>query len=329
MRTLLVGAGAVGQVYGRHLQQGGAEVSFLVKPRYAAGARRGFAMADLNHGGKVERFEGFDVLTDLDQVAARQWDQLWLCISSSALRGDWLGPTIAAAPGAAVVSFQPGLRDAELMHPHVPPERMIKGLIAFSSWHAPLPGAPAAPEHTAVEHTAVEHTAYWSPPLSPSLFEGPGAAEIAATLKRGGLPARVGPALATTARGSAFLLPTIAAMECGGWTFAGLRQAPWAGLAADASSEAMDISCAHLGIGKGPMGAMANACVVRLASRAAPAVAPFDIEKFMEVHFTKVGDQTTLALDSWIAEGDQRGMATGKLQELRRRLLEVRGQASA
>ena len=319
MRILLVGAGAVGQVYGRHLQQGGAEVCFLVKPKYAADAREGFAMANLNQGGEVERFEGFDVYSDLDQVAAQQWDQVWLCISSSALRGDWLGPTIAAAPGAVVVSFQPGLRDAELMHPHVPPERMVKGLIAFSSWHAPLPGEAEVPEHTA----------YWSPPLSPSQFEGPGAPEIAATLKKGGLPAKVGPALATTARGSAFLLPTMAAMECGGWTYAGLRQAPWAGLAADASAEAMDISCAHLGIGKGPMGALANAWVVRLASRAAPAVAPFDIEKFMAVHFTKVGDQTTLALDSWIAEGDQRGLPTAKLQELRRQLLQTRGQTSA
>ena len=35
MRVLLVGAGAVGQVYGWHLARGGAATSFLVRPRHA------------------------------------------------------------------------------------------------------------------------------------------------------------------------------------------------------------------------------------------------------------------------------------------------------
>ena len=36
-RVLIVGAGSVGQVYGRHLQLGGAEVRFLVRPQYVEG----------------------------------------------------------------------------------------------------------------------------------------------------------------------------------------------------------------------------------------------------------------------------------------------------
>ena len=277
MHALLVGAGAVGQVYGRHLQQGGARVSFLVKPRYQAEARAGFDLAFLNGGarnggGRVGRFEGFGVLTDLDQVRAERFDQLWLCISSPALRGDWLGPTTAAAGGAAVVSFQPGLRDQELLAPHVPPERVIKGLIAFSSWHAPLPGEPPA----------APHTAYWSPPMSPSLFEGQGAAEIARTLRAGGLPARQGPAMQATALGSSFLLPTVAATECAGWSFQALRRGPLAALAGAAGSEALAISAAHLGVGRGPMALLANAPGVGLFTRAASMVAPFDFEAFFQ-----------------------------------------------
>lgn len=36
MKVLVVGAGSVGQVLGAHLQAGGAQVEFLVKPAYAA-----------------------------------------------------------------------------------------------------------------------------------------------------------------------------------------------------------------------------------------------------------------------------------------------------
>ncbi len=43
-RVLVVGAGAVGQVYGLYLRRGGARVSFLVKPAHAAWCQRGFAL---------------------------------------------------------------------------------------------------------------------------------------------------------------------------------------------------------------------------------------------------------------------------------------------
>lgn len=305
-RVLIVGAGAVGQVYGRHLQRGGASVGFLVRPRYAARVRQGFAMANLNRGAAIERFEGFEVLEDLDGVQVARWDQLWLCVSSPALRGDWLGPTLSAVGQARVVSFQPGLRDSELLSPHLPPERRLKGLITFSAWDAPLPGAPTGPAHLA----------YWSPPLSPNLFQGPGAAEIAACLRAGGLSARQGPAEEMTARGSAILLPAVAAMECAGWTFSGLRSAPWASLAGRSAAEALTIVSAHLGFSPGPMGVLTGAGLLRLLSHAAPLVAPFDIERFFEAHFRKVGEQTSLALKSWISEGEARGLPVQSLQEL-------------
>ena len=41
LRVLLVGAGAVGQVYGYHLQKGGAQVAFFVRPKHRAEAEGG------------------------------------------------------------------------------------------------------------------------------------------------------------------------------------------------------------------------------------------------------------------------------------------------
>ena len=67
MNVLIVGAGAVGQVYGRHFQRGGADVAYLVKPEHLDETRRGFTLYPLNDGRPPPpvRFEGFEALTDV------------------------------------------------------------------------------------------------------------------------------------------------------------------------------------------------------------------------------------------------------------------------
>ena len=86
LRILLIGAGAVGQVYGRHLQLGGAEVAFYVKPKYADEARAGYRMYPLNQGRDVPAvvWKDFGVRTDLPATLAQGWDQVWLCVSTTA-----------------------------------------------------------------------------------------------------------------------------------------------------------------------------------------------------------------------------------------------------
>lgn len=318
MRVLLVGAGSVGQVYGWHLRRGGVEVHVYVKDKYADEARAGFVLYP--PGARTPtRWTPDGVVTSPAQVAAGTWDQVWLCISSTALRGDWLPAIVAAMGDAALVSLLPGLRDRDLLTPLVPPERLVIGLIAFSSWHAPLDGE-ALPE---------PGMAWWHPPMSPSLFSGPPALvdPIVAALRAGGCPAARGDATAAAARGSSFLVPVVAAMECAGWSFAGLRQARHATLAARAAREALAISTAHLGLSPGPAALLASPTVVRLATRAVPLVAPMDFEAFLRVHFSKVGDQTLLALDTWVDEGKARGLATEALAVLASDVRRTRGQA--
>lgn len=318
-RILILGAGAVGRVYGRHLRQGGAEVSFLVRPKYRQAVQAGFRMANLNRSPRIETVEGFPALSEPAEVRAGRFDQLWLCISSAGLAEAGLGELIDAAGDALLLSFQPGLRDGELLRARVGAGRLARGIITFSAWNAPLPGEPPTEPHLA----------YWTPPLSPGLFEGPAAGEIAARLQSGGLPARPGPAGAMTARGSAILLPLVAAMECGGFTFAGLRTAPWAELAGRAARQALAISMAHEGIGAGPMGLLAHGGVLRLVSHLAPLVAPFDIERFFAVHFQKTGAQTMLALGAWIEEGRARGLPVDAIEVLRDHLTRVRNETAA
>ena len=49
-KVLLLGAGAVGQVYGYHLAKAGAEVSFKVRPKYLEETRQGWSKIRLPDG---------------------------------------------------------------------------------------------------------------------------------------------------------------------------------------------------------------------------------------------------------------------------------------
>jgi 2-dehydropantoate 2-reductase len=315
MRVLIVGAGSVGQVYGWHLERGGADVHVFVREKYADEARAGFVLYPPGQKAPV-RWTPRGVVTSADAVRAQAWDQVWLCIPSPALRGPWLAELVAAMGSATLVSMLPGLRDRELLDSLVPPERLVLGLISFSSWHAPLTDE-ALPE---------PGMAWWHPPLTPNLYEGPKAAvdAIVSTLRAGGCPAARGAATATAARGSSFLVNVVAAMECAGWTFAGLRGGPWADLAAGAASEALTISSAHLGVARGPLGLLMSPIVVRLATRLAPWIAPMDFEAFLRVHFSKVGAQTSMAIDTWIDDGRTRGLPVASLESLAKALQAAR-----
>ena len=316
MRVLMVGAGAVGQVYGWHLGMGGAEVHVLVKPAYADAARGGFVLYPPKTTTPT-RWTPRGVLSRPAEVAAGTWDQVWLAIPSTALRGEWLPELVAHMGGATLVSLLPGLRDRDVLAALVPDERLVVGLIAFSAWHAPLGGEPL-PE---------PGTAWWHPPLTPSVFEGPAAPVTAllAALRGGGCPAVKGAATEAAARGSSFLTPVVAAMECAGWTFSGLRGQRWCTLAASAAREALAVSCAHLDTPRGPAALAMTPAVVRLATRVVPLVAPMDFEAFLRVHFGKVGGQTQLALDTWVEEGDRRQLPVAHLRELATLLRRSRG----
>jgi hypothetical protein len=120
----------------------------------------------------------------------------------------------------------------------------------------------------------------------------------------------------------------VAAMELGGWTFAGLRGPEQLDLAARSIREAGAITCRKAGISSGPVKIVARPMVIAGLSRLAPRIAPFDIETFFRVHFTKVGDQTLSNLSDWITEGQRTGLPTEALVALRAALIQARGQSA-
>ena len=162
LNALIVGAGAVGQAYGFHLAQGGAKVTYMVREKYQADMADGLAVRCLNsrHKGR-HHFTDYEAISGLEAVSAQSWDQVWLCVSSPALRAGWL-PDLAGAIGdATVVMLQPGIDDYSYVTDLIAAERVVHGMITLTSFHAPLDGAADEPSMD-----------WWFPPMSPAPFAG-------------------------------------------------------------------------------------------------------------------------------------------------------------
>jgi ketopantoate reductase len=316
LRILIVGAGAVGQVYGWHLQKGGAQVTFFVRPKHRAEASGDLRLYFMHgkHEREVHVWRADDVLTDADDAVARHFDQIWLCISTAALERsldtkDELHRLLEKTGGTTVVSMGPGLHLKALLAPYVPNRRRVDGGITMVSYQAPLvEGEVEAPG-----------IACFLP--GPSPFSGPEAQRVVDALRRGGGKAKVhADTGALMAYGSATLMPTMAALEGAGWKLAGLRKGPWAELAADAAGEARAIVGAQVDA-SAPFGtAFIRATTLKLASWMAPKIAPFELEIYLRYHFTKVRDQTERLLARYVEEGERLGLPHAALSELRSRV---------
>ncbi|MEX2572519.1 MAG: 2-dehydropantoate 2-reductase N-terminal domain-containing protein [Gemmatimonadota bacterium] len=292
MKALVVGAGVVGQVHGYHLARGGATVGFLVKPEHAGATRAGLTLYPLNRlpgrRSEPERFDEYSVYDSVEEVSRESWNQVYLTMSSTALRaGDWFAGLAAVVGDATIVLLQPGPQDRDFVRATVPEDRVVQGTITLIGYRAPLPGEARFPE---------PGVAYWLPPLSASPMSGPAerVAGVVESLNSGGLPARHDPnAPERAAFGAALLIPLISELERADWRFHEFRRGEHLALATRASREAMRIVGGRRGV-QPPLALRlaAHTSTIRALLRTAPLAAPFDLETYLRVHFTKVGDQT-------------------------------------
>ena len=313
-RVLVVGAGAVGQVYGRHLARGGAAVTFLVKPAHAAELAGGLTLYPLNRPRRQRaqpvRFTDFQSLTDVSAAAAERWDQVYLTVSSTALRaGDWFARLAAGLGPATLVLLQPGPGDRRFVEERVPAAQIVQGVITVISYRAPMPGETRFPE---------PGVAYWFGPLAKSPLSGPRSDAVVAALRAGGLPARRNPELAKSSTfPTAMFMPLLAVLEKAGWKFGVVREPARLALAARAGDEALQVMARHQGQ-KAPLALrlLNHPLAVRLVLAVAPRLMPFDLERYLQVHFTKVGDQTRDFLRTYLALGRDAGLPTEALAQL-------------
>jgi 2-dehydropantoate 2-reductase len=278
MKILVVGLGAVGQVVAAHLQRGGAQVSFYVKEKHASEARRGFTLHSLNKKPDYQ-LKPAEVITSIAEAVQTKWDFIVVCTSSTALKSTpWLDD-LAKAEGT-FVCMQPGLEDPEYVRQRVG-ERV--------AWFMfPL-----------VAYAEGEGTAFYRPPLMKLPFSGARAKEVVAILNKGGLPSRVSSDVPSEIAFNGPLLEMIViTLELAGWRFAKIDfKRAIAGL-----RESLAIVSRQRNQSAPFALKLLMPWMLKLA-RPFLKLAPFDVEHYMQTHFTKVGDQTVAGLDHLIAQG--------------------------
>ncbi|MGW2219843.1 ketopantoate reductase family protein [Nonomuraea sp. NPDC001684] len=297
-KVLIVGAGALGQVFGAWLAAGGARISYLVRP-----GREGWEGASLyrlrrGRAPVAERVTPYEVRSEPPR---ERWDMVWLCVDSPALRGDWTGALRAVTGEATVVTIGQDPGDLRTLAGVWPREQIVQVTPTLLAYQAPLEREVPAPG-----------VAYWVPPGTATGVTGARAPQVVAALRAGGVRARrvtrAGAGELTAAR----MIPYIAALESSGWRLP--ASGPRLRGAAAAVREAVAVVSAQHGL-RAPVPVPSWA--VGLALRVLPRLLPFDLRRYLETHFTKVSAQTRLMLDGWIAEGSARALPVGRLSAVR------------
>jgi 2-dehydropantoate 2-reductase len=311
--ALVFGAGAVGQVFGRHLALGGAEVTFFVREKYRDSVAHGFDMYALNGPRSTDpaRFDRFRIVSAFDELRAQTFDQVYLTVASPSVREPWVKDLVSATKDATIVALQPGGDDREaIVAAGVTEDRLISGLISFISYAAPLRGETRFTR---------PGTAYWFPPVAPSRFSGPPdrLRRVIEALDRGGLPAkrhRDIPHLVSFP--TAILMAYLVALEAAGWSLATFSKGALSARGAEAARESIAIVATTSG--RPPIGArlITHRPLLRAALWFGARLVPFPLEAYLEKHFTKVGAQTQLLVASTIARGRAEGLPVRALEAL-------------
>lgn len=311
-RILIVGAGAVGQVFGYHLARAGAAVTYFVRERYVAELGAGLTLYAVGAADERREFSDYQVVSRPAQVAAGGFQQVWVCVNSASLRGPWLSELLAAAPEALLVAPLPSQSDREYLLGHVAEARLVQCVVAFLAYTSPLAG----------ETRAEPGIAFWFPPLVACGFWGGdqvasrGAARL---LKAGGCPARYQEHLVRDASlGSALLMSLLGALEGVGFSFSAFRaDKVRVSLSKRAADEALRVVAQRLGCAV-PLRfrAVNQGLSYRVATSLAPRFTPFDLERYWRYHFTKVSAQTHLVLRGYTRDAAEAGLPHAALDEL-------------
>lgn len=305
MKVLVVGAGALGEVFGLWLARGGTAVSYLVRPGRDGWADEGRTVYRLRRLGKpvAEALRPEQVRTE----ATGDWDAVWLCVSSHALREPWVRELRDRVGSATIVTIGQDAHDKDVLRRVWPEEQIVQVVPSVLAYQAPLTDEVPAPG-----------VAYWLPPGAGSVLNGPEerARAVVAALRAGGVRAKYAGRTGSGELIAAKTVPYVAALEVADWSLTDLR--PGLGSAAAAAHEATTVIAALTG--GTPPRAGTPPWLAGLVLRLLPLLVPFDLRRYLRAHFTKVAPQTRMMLDSWITEGESRDLPVARLKELRHAL---------
>jgi 2-dehydropantoate 2-reductase len=110
MRTLVIGAGAVGGYFGGRLAQAGRDVSFLVRPRHAEALRQNSLRIISPHGNATLHPEFI-----LAGGISKPYDLVILCVKAYSLPAAIKDLAPAVAPGTMILPLLNGMRHIDLL----------------------------------------------------------------------------------------------------------------------------------------------------------------------------------------------------------------------
>lgn len=318
----MVGAGAIGSVYAYFAQKGGADVTFLIKPKHRPHIENGIQLYHFpTFGKKAEEilFKNFSMIEDPTEIGKTQWDMIWMSVPSNAIRtGDWLEVLGKQAGKATIVSLQPGLTDRDYIieKTKLPESQVVSGSIPLLSYLAPMPG----------EAFEKPGYAFWLPPgqsVAMSLGEDSRRKEVVALLNRGGFKTKESADhRKETLVGEAILRMVVVGLERSEWSFDRFMNGENIILATDSMKEALPI----LAKAKGSPDPMKNflkrqllrPTTIKGLLKALQCIAPFDIESFFRVHFTKVEEQMHMGMKDLVELGKKERFPTTTLSIMAR-----------
>lgn len=330
MELLIVGAGAVGSVYGyyasRCLKPEPVRVTYLIKPKHRNDLSAGIRLYHWR-GKRPEtlHFRNFSLIDSIEEVAKKKFDAVLITLPSDKMRAEgWLEALLIATKSAEIWSLQPNPNDGVFIREKMktagisdPNRELIFGGIPIVSYLAPLPGE-AFPEPGYAFYIPPGSKASWS-------SSNPGKAErVAQIFNNGGLASKVLPENDTSLiLPEAFLRCLVAGLEKSEWSFTQLLNGPNLPLVVGGIREMTSIS-AKLAEVKDPGESFLGKCLtssfgIRSALRIASIVVPFDFEAFLRVHFTKVNEQMQLAIKDLIESASRLGIPATNLKLLRGR----------
>ena len=315
--ALIVGAGAVGQVYGHYLQRGGASVSYFVKEQYKEECEKGFTLYRSRRSGlgHSEYFKADAIYTEFSELKDCEFDQVWLTVPSTALRGDCLPKLKAVIGDATVVMLQPDLDDRDFVMSVFPPEQVVCGIVNFISYQTPLPDLPD--HHPDADKHGV---AYMLMPMMTAEFSGSPerVPDVAEAMASGRFNVKVEKdATRAYADRSAWMIPLVASLELENWSFKRLQLSSTSlDLAVDAAKEALHIVAAKFGKRQNWTERLFSLFWVKMALPLIRFLSPMDAESFVKFHFMKTAPQTRLMLRTFIDEGHKLGQPTAHLESL-------------
>ncbi|MBL4656688.1 MAG: hypothetical protein JKX73_01720 [Flavobacteriales bacterium] len=322
MNVLVIGAGATGQVFARHLQDGGANITFLVRDHHRGFfeklGREGFPLYPLNKGRNPEPhyLRNFKVAYSSQSISNLYWDQVWFCVPSNALDTKWISEIAEVTGDASLIMLSPeGKRRLEIES--IYQDRVLNGYITFIAWQSPLEGEMI---------DGPEGVAYWFPYKTKVPLRGPKERlkAVMQVLRLGKMPVTRDSSKSsggTPQLISSILMPLVAGLECADWSFKSFSKGKWGKVVSEAAFEAFQITSKKRGaFFEFLFWMIINPFTLSVGLRLAPMIMPFDFEKYMKFHFLKIRNQTKWILKGMLEDGEKKGIAIPNLTILSKRI---------